>query len=310
MARELTIAGRRIADDEPCWVCAEIGNNHQGDVQTAMAMVKAAARAGADAVKFQCRDNATLYSRELLDKPYENEQSFGKTYGEHRDHLELSVDDMAWWCFDAAKESHIVGFSTAFDEVSADRLIKWKVPAIKLASGALTDTVLQQHVASLGVPIILSTGGGTEADIDRAVQTLSAYHSRFALLHCVAAYPQRPEDANLRYIHKLRARYPETVIGFSSHLPGIAFSLVAYAFGASIIEHHFTLDRSMKGGDHAFSLEPKGLSTLVEDLRKLRSGLGDGVKRFLECERAPISKMRRRLTEHGWQITGAMDAID
>lgn len=305
MARELTIAGRRIADDEKPYVIAEIGGNHQGDCSMAVKMVWKAATSGASAVKFQKRANATLYSHALLEKPYDSEHSFGATYGEHRAALELSRDDLAVTQAHAQRVN-VHWFATAFDEPSADLLMGLNVPAIKLASGALTDHVLQKHVASFGIPIVLSTGGGTEQDIDRAVVTLSSYHSQFALLHCVAAYPQRPEDANLRYIPKLRERYPETVIGFSSHLPGIAFSLVAYAFGASMLEHHFTLDRSMKGGDHAFSLEPKGLETLVDDLRKLHTGLGDGVKRFLECERGPISKMRRQLTEHGWQITGAL----
>lgn len=268
-------------------------------------MIASAALCGADACKFQARDNATLYSQALLAKPYDSEHSFGNTYGEHRAALELSTEDLGR-CFTEAAAHHVTAFATAFDELSAERLMALNVPAIKLASGALTDTALQQHCAGFGIPIILSTGGGTEADIDKAVQTITAVHPRLALLHCTAAYPQRPEDANLRYIPVLRNRYPELVIGFSSHLPGIAFSLVAYALGALILEHHVTLDRSMKGGDHAFSLEPRGLATLCDDLRKLYAGLGDGVKRFLECERAPISKMRRVLTDHGMQITGEL----
>lgn len=307
MARSFTLAGRPITDDSPCFVIAEIGNNHQGDPALAQSMVRIAADCGADAVKFQCRDNDTLYSQALLDKPYESEHSFGATYGAHRRALELSPDDLRR-CLIEAEARHVIGFATAFDEASADVLMALQVPAIKLASGALTDTALQEYVASCDVPLLLSTGGGDEWDIDRAVETISAHHTNFALLHCVAAYPQLPKDANLRCIPVLRARYPETIIGFSSHLPGIAFSLVAYAFGAQIVEHHFTLDRSLKGGDHAFSLEPKGLATLVDDLRKLHGGLGDGVKRFLECERGPISKMRRRQTADGLQITGALDA--
>lgn len=305
--RELIIGHTRIADDAKPYVIAEIGNNHQGDVRIAQKMVRKAATCGASAVKFQLRDNATLYSPELLEKPYESEHSFGPTYGAHRAALELSQTHLAL-TQRTAEQAHVTWFATAFDETSADRLMGLKVPAIKLASGALTDTALQKHVGSFGIPIVLSTGGGTEADIDRAAQTLSAYHGKFALLHCVAAYPQRPEDANLRYIITLRQRYPHTVIGYSCHLPGIAFSLIAYAFGALIIEHHFSLDRSMKGGDHAFSLEPKGLETLIDDLAKLHTGLGDGVKRFLECERGPISKMRRVQTARGLQITGALHA--
>ena len=301
--REITFGTRRVADDEPPFVIAEIGNNHQGDPEIACALIRMAARCGAEAVKFQCRSNSTLYSEALLNKPYDSEHSFGPTYGAHRAALELGYSDLAL-TQRVAQRVHVIWFATAFDEASADRLMGLNVPAIKLASGALTDTALQTHVASLGVPILLSTGGGTEADIDKAVLTLSKGRAPFALLHCTAAYPQRPEDANLRYIPALRKRYPQTVIGFSSHLPGIAFSLVAAAFGASILEHHVTLDRSMKGGDHAFSLEPKGLDTLCDDLKKLHAGLGDGVKRFLDCERGPISKMRRVQTEHGLRITG------
>lgn len=303
--RELTLGHHTINDTQPPYVIAELGNNHQGSVLIARQMIKAAASAGADAIKLQMRDNATLYSRALLDKPYENENSFGKTYGEHRAALELERPGVHF-CFDEARQCRVAGFATAFDEVSADRLMHLKVPAMKLASGALTDTALQTHVAQFCVPIILSTGGGTQQDIDTAVQTITKHHAKLALLHTTAAYPMDAKDANLRCILTLRSRYPDLVIGYSSHSPGIMLPLVAHAFGAAIIEVHVTLDRSMKGTDHAFSLEPKGLATLVEDLGKLHAGLGDGVKRFLDCERGPISKMRRVQTEHGWQITGEL----
>ena len=161
---------------------------------------------------------------------------------------------------------------------------------------------LLRHVAGLDVPVLLSTGGGTIEDIDRAVDALQG--CSHAILHCTASYPLTPVEANLRVILMLRTRYPDTVIGFSSHSPGIAFSLIAYAFGARIIEHHFTLSRAGKGTDHGFSLEPKGLQTLIEDLGKLRLALGDGVKRFYPSEVKPIAKMRRVETSEGWRITG------
>lgn len=305
--RSLRLGAHLLTDTSEAYVIAELGNSHQGDLMTARRMIQKAAQAGASAVKFQARDNARLYSQELLDKPYENENSFGKTYGEHRAALELSPQDLNR-CFIEAHAHHIEGFATAFDEYSADRLMGMSVPAIKLASGALTDSALQKHVASFQIPILLSTGGGSDVDVDRAVQTLSAFHPNFALLHCTAAYPTDPKDANLRCILTFRSRYPDTIIGYSSHFPGIMWSLVAYSFGAAILEHHFTLDRSMKGTDHAFSLEPKGLQTLVEDLKKLHLGLGSGVKRFLPAEQGPIAKMRRVKTEHGLQITGKLDA--
>ena len=304
MLRELVIAGRRIADDAPPLVIAEIGNNHSGSVQTACEMVRSAYACGADIVKFQVRDNRTLYSSALLDRPYEHENSFGLTYGAHRAALELSSDDLATTQH-VAQTLPILWFATAFDEPSADLLMAMDVPAMKLASGALTDAALQEHVRGFGIPIILSTGGGTVQQIDAAVLRFQG-RCPLALLHCVAEYPAKPEHANLRCLTTLRTRYPDTVIGFSSHFTGLSFSLAAFVMGARIIEHHVTLDRAMKGTDHAFSLEPKGLATLCDDLKKLYVGMGDGVKRMLECERGPLSKMRRVQTEQGWQITGRL----
>lgn len=309
--RELTIGTRRIADDEPVLVCAEIGNNHSGSVQTACAMIRAAAKAGAGAVKFQVRQNATLYSQALLNQPYVNENSFGATYGEHRAFLELNLNGLAR-TREVAKDAGVIWFATAFDERSADRLFALNVPAIKLASGALTDTALQRHVAGFGIPIILSTGGGDEHDIERAVNTITSIPKPppLALLHATASYPLEAKDANLRCVLTLRSRYPDLVIGYSSHSPGVMMPLIAAAFGASIIEVHFTLNRASKGTDHAFSLEPKGLETLCDDLKKLQLALGDGVKRWLACEKGPIAKMRRVPTEQGLQITGALHAHD
>lgn len=301
--RALDIGGRLIADDAPAYVVAELGHNHGGSVETARQLIRSAAAAGCDAVKLQKRENRTLYSSSLLNQPYENENSYGKTYGEHREALEFHWLQYAT-CQDEAARQQVAFFATAFDEPSADFLARLGVPAFKIASGGLTDLCLLKHVASLGKPVILSTGGGTEQDIDRAVQAVTAVTPQLAVLHATASYPLKPAEANLRCILTLRSRYPELVIGFSSHSPGIMLSLVAYAFGARIIEQHFTLDRASKGTDHAFSLEPKGLATLCDDLKKLQQALGDGVKVFYDSECGPISKMRRRQTADGWQITG------
>jgi sialic acid synthase len=297
--RELQIGNRRIADDAPAFVIAELGGNHGGNVQTACALIQKSAQAGVSAVKFQLRDNATLYTRALLNAPYASEHAYGPTYGAHREALELGYPQLCT-CWTEARKQGVDAFATAFDEPSLKRLGDLGVPAVKIHSGGLTDHALITAARSLNVPILLSTGGGDLVDIDRAVGWLG--DTPHALLHCTASYPLQPEDANLRVILTLRQRYPETVIGFSSHAPGIAWSLVAYAFGARIIEHHVTLDRSSKGTDQAFSLEPKGLSTLVEDLEKLRIALGDGIKRFLPSEIGPIHKMRRWWLRGKWQI--------
>jgi sialic acid synthase len=301
MGRELTIAGRRISDDDPCYVIAEIGGNHGGDEAVAAAMVREAARCGVDAAKFQKRENDTLYVRSCLEAPYANENSFGDTYHAHRAALELTPRCLA--ALDAeGRRAGIQVFATAFDERSADHCAELGFPAIKIHSGGLTDRPLLTHVARLRLPVILSTGGGTIADIDRAVEALG--DCPHAILHCTASYPLQPAEANLACLLTLRARYPETVVGFSSHAPGIVLSLVAYALGARILEHHFTLNRASKGTDHAFSLEPKALAQLVEDLDKVRQAMGDGIKRVYPSEVKPIAKMRRTDTPEGWRIAG------
>ena len=307
--RELEIAGRLINDLNPAYVIAEVGHNHGGSVETAVQMIRVAAACGAEAAKFQKRSNATLYSEALLNQPYENENSYGKTYGEHRAALELSVIDYTALQAEAARNK-IACFATAFDEQSADDLMSIGVPAIKIASGGLTDTALLAHVARLRVPIILSTGGGTVREIDQAVETIAAVHGQLAILHCTAAYPVRDfAELNLRCIQTFRDRYPY-VIGWSGHDSGIAMSVAAYTLGARIIEKHFTLNRANKGTDHAFSLEPSGLSKLTRDLQRAHIAMGDGVKRYLPSEVAPVSKMRRRETPDGPRITGQKDELD
>ena len=299
--RELRIGECVISDCAPCFVCAEIGHNHGGDVEVAKRMIDAAALAGASAVKFQKRDNATLYASSLLEKPYGGENSYGATYGEHRQALEFSHEDFKR--IDAYCASRgVTWFATAFDEASVDFLMQFSVPAFKVHSGGLTDKPLLQHLAQTGKPVILSTGAGTLADIDDAHAIF--WNRPHAFLHCTAEYPLKAEDANLRAIMTLRERYPNTVIGFSTHFPGLSLSLVAYGLGARVLEHHFTLNRASKGTDHAFSLEPKGLQTLVEDLETCRKALGTGQKIILPSETGAISKMRRSQTPEGWRIAG------
>ena len=307
--RALEIDGVRIADDAPCYVIAELGHNHGGSVETACQMVQAAKYAGVHAVKLQKRDNERLYHPRLLAQPYENENSYGPTYGAHRAALEFGREQYQ----DVARLARWQGvacFATAFDEQSADDLMDWiDPPAFKIASGGLTDTPLLRYVASFRKPILLSTGGGTEADVDRAVQTITAIHTDLAVLHCTASYPCAFEELNLQCIQTFRLRYPDLVIGWSSHDNGIAMAVSAYTLGARILEKHFTLNRAMKGTDHAFSLEPDGMRKLCRDLSRAHVAMGDGVKRWYQSEVKPISKMRRTDTEDGWQITGSTGGL-
>lgn len=307
--REIVIDGVRIADDEPCYVIAELGHNHGGSIQTCEQMIAAAASAGVSAVKLQKRANETLYSSALLNQPYDNENSFGATYGAHRHALEFGIRDYTT-VMAAAHHHRVTWFATAFDEASADFLMDLAVPAFKIASGGLTDHALLKHVGQFGKPIIVSTGGGTFADIDRAVGVLAGTRSQFALLHCTASYPCEFGELNLRCIPALRDRFPDVVIGWSCHVHNISMAMQAHAYGARIIEAHFTLNRSMKGTDHAFSLEPATMTKLCKDLKRAHVAAGDGVKRYYESERKPIAKMRRRPTPEGLRVTGELDAVN
>jgi sialic acid synthase len=292
--RELTIDGRRIADDTPCFVIAEVGNNHQGDLEKAKALIRAAADSGADAVKVQKRDNRSLYTRALFEAPYDNEQSFGPTYGEHREALELDVDSLVV-LRDLASELGIVFFSTAFDVASADLLAELGVPAFKVASADLRNTPLLRHLAALGKPLIVSTGGATIEDVDRAVETILPLNQQLCLLQCTAAYPAEVEELNLGVISTYRERYPDLVIGLSDHQDGIAMAIVAHMLGARVIEKHFTLSHAWKGTDHAFSLMPEGMRKLVRDLSRISLAIGDGEKRPLPSEEKPLEKMGKKL---------------
>jgi sialic acid synthase len=311
--RRLTIDGVEIADDGDCYVIAEIGHNHQGSVEQAKAMLTVAKDCGADAVKVQKRSNRALFTREFFEQPYENEFSFGPTYGEHREALELSRDDYVE-LQRYAREIGITFFATPFDLESADFLAELDMPAYKLASADLVNTPLLRHVAGFRKPMLISTGGATMDDVDRALETIAPINEQICLLQCTASYPTETADLNLGVITTLRERYPDYVIGLSDHQNGISMALVAYMLGARVIEKHFTLNHAWKGTDHAFSLMPEGLRKLVRDLRRVPVALGDGVKRPLPVEERPLEKMGKKLVaardlEQGYTLTADDIAI-
>jgi N-acetylneuraminate synthase/sialic acid synthase len=308
MSRTLTIDGFDIRDEGPCYVIAEIGHNHQGDLGQAKRLIDAAKECGVNAVKLQKRNNRTLYTREFYEQPYDNELSFGRTYGEHREALELGADDYRE-LLGHARESGVTLFATAFDVESADLLAELDMPAFKFASGDLRNTPLQRHVAAFGKPMLLSTGGGTMEDIERAVDTILPINDQLCVLQCTAAYPASVEDLNLSVITTLRERFPNLVVGLSDHQNGIAMAVVAYMLGARVIEKHFTLDHALKGRDHAFSLMPEGMRRLVRDLHRVPDALGDATKRPLPIEADPLEKMGKKLVaarelELGHVLTG------
>jgi N-acetylneuraminate synthase/sialic acid synthase len=292
--RRLIIENKTIEDTADCYAIAEIGHNHQGKLKTCMEMFKVAKDCGADAVKLQKRNNKSLYTRAAYDKPYDNENSYGATYGEHREALEFGESQYrelkAY-----AQELGITMFATAFDFPSVDFLAKLGMPAFKVASGDLKNIPLLTYMAKVGKPIILSTGGGTMEDVNRAYDAIMPINPQLCLLQCTAGYPAAFEELNLKVITTFRERFPQTVVGLSSHDNGIAMAVAAYILGARVVEKHFTLNHTWKGTDHAFSLEPIGFTKMVRDLRRARVAMGDGVKRVYDTELTPMVKMGKQL---------------
>jgi N-acetylneuraminate synthase/sialic acid synthase len=292
--RELTIDGRRIADDTDCYVIAEIGHNHQGDLDKARQLFLRAKECGVHAVKLQKRDNRSLYTKAMYDRPYEHENSFGRTYGEHREVLEFGREEYIE-LQNYARQLGLTFFATAFDVPSADFLTRLDVPAYKIASGDIRNLPLLRHVARLQKPMIISTGGASLADVDQACSAILPINPRLCVLQCTATYPTEPEEMNLRVIETMRDRFPGVVIGLSDHYNGIAMAVVAYMLGARVIEKHFTLNHTWKGTDHALSLEPIGMHKMIRDLHRARIALGDGVKRVLPSEAGAVMKMGKKL---------------
>lgn len=294
MARSLTIDGVEITDDSDCYVIAEIGHNHQGDLEKCKDLFKAAAECGAQAVKLQKRDNRALFTKEMYDSAYNSENAYAETYGAHREALEFGKDEYVE-LQKYAKELGVTFFSTAFDHKSADFLADIDMPAYKIASGDLTNIPLIKYVAEIGKPMVLSTGGGTMEDAQRAYEAVMPINPNICIMQCTSGYPPEWTELNLRVIETFRQAFPDITIGFSAHDNGIAMPLVAYMLGARMIEKHFTLNRAWKGTDQAFSLEPTGLRKMIRDLERTRTALGDGKKRAYPSEAKPLFKMAKKL---------------
>ena len=290
----LEIEGRPIGPTSDCYVIAEIGHNHQGSVEQAMELMAKAHECGADAVKLQKRHNVSLYTTDFYNRPYDNENSFGATYGMHREALEFGEDE-----YRALKQyAHELGiafFATAFDFKSADLLADLDMPAYKIASGDVVNTPLLRYVAEIGKPILFSTGCATLEDVRRAHDTVAEVNDQVVVMQCTAGYPAEWSELDIGVIGTFCELFPNAAVGFSSHDNGIAMAVAAYVLGARVIEKHFTLNRAMKGTDHAFSLEPQGLEKMVRDLQRTRVALGDGSKNTYPSEVEPALKMRKKI---------------
>jgi len=284
------IGRHEVGTGLPVYVVAEIGLNHNGELELAKRLIDVAAEAGCQAVKFQKRTPELATPEHMKDVP--RETPWGTmSYLDYRRRVELSRDDY----LEIARYADLRGldwFASPWDEPSVAFLEELDAPAFKVASASVTDLPLLRAIAATGKPVILSTGMSTVEEIDRAVVTLGT--SQLLIMHATSSYPMPAEEANLRTIDTLALRYP-VPIGYSGHEHGLQISLAAVALGAVAVERHITLDRAMWGSDHAASLEPQGLAHLVRDIRIIETAMGDGVKRVFPGEEAPKAKLRRVL---------------
>jgi N-acetylneuraminate synthase len=285
----VAIGGVAIGPDEPVYVIAEIGLNHNGDVEIAKRLIDVAADSGAQAVKFQKRTPAISTPEHMKNTP--RETPWGTmTYLEYRYRVEFDREQYIE-IGDYATLRGLSWFASPWDEVAVDFLEDLQVVAHKVASASVTDIAMLEALARTGKPIILSTGMSTLDQIDSAVEVLGT--DNLIILHATSTYPLPPEEANIRMITSLRDRYEGVPIGYSGHERGLQISIGAVALGAVAVERHITLDRTMWGSDHAASLEPTGFEHLVRDIRVLSEAMGDGVKRIFPGELAPLAKLRR-----------------
>ncbi len=285
--KPVAVGKKLIGPGQPCFVIAEIGINHNGDLGVAKKLIDAAVNCGCDAVKFQKRTVDVVYTKEELARPREN--PFGQTNGDLKRGLEFGekqYKEIDRYC----KEKNILWTASCWDEGSVDFLQQFTPPFSKIASACLTDDELLTYQRKTGRPIILSTGMSTLAQIDHAIEVLGK--ENLVVLHCTSTYPSKLEELNLNVIPVLAARYG-IPIGYSGHEVGLSPSFAAAVLGACVVERHITLDRAMWGSDQAASIEPQGFERLVRDIRVWETVKGDGVKMVYDSEKPIIEKLRR-----------------
>jgi N-acetylneuraminate synthase len=288
MTRTVQIGDRLVGDGEPCFIIAEIGINHNGDLDTARRLIDTALLAGCDAVKFQKRTPEICTPPEQRDLMRETPWGI-MTYLEYRHRVEFGAEEFAEidkYC----KERNIIWFASCWDEPSVDFMEQFDPLCYKIPSACLTDDALVRHTGATGKPIILSTGMSTMEQIHHAVSLLD--REKLVLTHTTSTYPCQPSELNLRMIPTLKQEF-SLPVGYSGHETGLQSTYAAVSIGACCIERHITLDRAMWGSDQAASVEPGGLIRLVRDIRIIETALGNGVKEVYESEIPVMKKLRR-----------------
>jgi len=290
----VTLSGIPVGDNFPTYIIAEIGQNHNGDMIMAKKLIDMAVRCGANAVKFQKRDISSELTTEAYNRPYENSNSFGRTYGEHREFLELN-EEQHYELKEYSTINGITYFCTPCDVPSVELLERIGCPFYKIASRDLTNIPLLEKLATLKKPIIMSTGMASVEDIDDALETLKLNKQDLIIMQCTSEYPCKLENVNLRAISTLKKKYGY-VTGLSDHTSGVIVSAAAILAGASIIEKHITLDRTLKGTDQPGSLEESGLKKLIGYIRAIELAQGDGRIEFNPDVASAKIKLARSIT--------------
>jgi N-acetylneuraminate synthase len=289
MKREIKLGNRVVGDGHPVFIVAEIGINHNGDLNMAKQMIDAAVHAGVDAVKFQKRTPEIATPAEQQKQRRETPWGY-ITYLEYRHKVEFNQQqygEIERYC----KQKGILWLVSVWDEPSVDFMENFDTPAYKIPSASLTDHNLIKHARATGKPLILSTGMSTMQQIKKGVSTVGM--DKLILMHCTSTYPCEPQELNLKMVETLRSEFPTVPIGYSGHEVGLVPSAVSIALGACIVERHLTLDRAMWGSDQAASVEPAGFERLVKYIRVTEASLGDGVKKVYESEKASMMRLRR-----------------
>jgi len=258
----------KLKKPDDIYIIAEVGQNHQDSVNVAIEFIREFSRLGVHAIKFQVRDNKSLFSKEKYNSVYNSENAFGETYGEHREALELSKEDLILIKNECHKNK-VEFMATAFDEKSLDLLIDIDVDVLKIASFDLGNLKLIKAFAMSKKPIVLSIGGGKIDHLKATIELIEKYTSDFAILHCVSEYPCPAERLGLNNITNLKESFKDHSIGLSDHFNGVLSGPIAYMFGARVFEKHVTLNRAWKGTDHPFALEAKGFSDFVRDIKRV-----------------------------------------
>ncbi len=283
----MKINNRVICSDKP-YIIAEIGINHNGSIDLAKILIDIAVDCGCDAVKFQKRDINRVYTKEELAK--ERKSAFGKTNGDLKRGLEFSFDEYSI-LFSYAKEKNIDIFASPWDCNSVDFLEKFNPCCYKVASASLTDIKLLEKINATGKPVIVSTGMSNELEIDKAIRIFDK--TKLAILSCTSTYPTDDNEINLNKMIALKEKYKDIPIGYSGHEKDILPSLIATALGATIIERHITISKNIWGSDQKASLEPAELKELVENIKRVKTIMGDGKIQVYDNEIPIISKLRR-----------------